>query len=51
MSDTGHTRYLSPQTLNQKMPRKKLAMFAVAGAVAEICWQHVAFDESLDDDV
>jgi hypothetical protein len=33
------------------MPRKKLAMFAVAGAVAEICWQHVAFDESLDDDV
>jgi hypothetical protein len=36
------------------MSRKKLAMLAmlaVAGAVAEICWQHVTFDESLDDNV
>jgi hypothetical protein len=46
----GHTRYLSPQILNQKTPRKKLAMFSVAGAVAEFCWQHDTFEETLDYD-
>ena len=46
----GHTRYTSSSILVGKMPRKKLPLFAVAGAVAEFCWQQVTFDETLGDE-
>jgi hypothetical protein len=42
----GHTR----PYLKKKMSREKLAMFAVAGAVAECCWHRDSFDEMLDND-
>lgn len=44
----GHTRYFSPSISEKKMSRRKLAMFAVAGAVGEFCWQRETFDETLD---
>jgi hypothetical protein len=50
MSDIGLDIRMSI-TSNSEPKNAPLAMFAVAGAVAEICWQHVAFDESLDDDI
>ena len=40
----GHTRYMSPTNL-KTISQKTLAMFAVAGAVAECCWKRDSFDE------
>jgi hypothetical protein len=47
----GHTKYLSPSILKKKISHRKITMFAVAGAVAECCWQHETFDETLDFDM
>jgi hypothetical protein len=41
---TGHTNYYFHKTPS----RRKIAMFAVAGAVAEHCWQRISFDDALD---
>jgi hypothetical protein len=46
----GHTRFLSPSVLKRKIPHMKFAMFAVAGAVAECCWQRTSYDETVDYD-
>lgn len=46
----GHTQYLPPSLFKTKMSQKKLAMFAVSGAVAELCWQRASLDEALDED-
>jgi len=35
----GHTTYLQSGINGKTISTKKLAMFAVAGAVAECCWQ------------
>jgi len=43
----GHTEYLPPSFLNKKISRKKIVMYAVAGAVAECCWNREAFDEDV----
>lgn len=45
----GHTRYPSPSI--SRISRRKLAMFAVAGTVAELCWQRETFAETLDFDM
>jgi hypothetical protein len=46
----GKMRYLSPTIFGGKLPRKKLALVAVAGAVADCCWQKYTFEDSYDDD-
>jgi hypothetical protein len=43
----GHTRF---SNFDRKMPRKKIALFAVAGAVAECCWQRYTFQDTCGDD-
>ena len=44
----GHTRYLKSGVTSEKLSDKRLMMFAVAGAVAEFCWQQDTYDETLD---
>ena len=44
----GHTTYLQSGIIGKKLSDKKLAMFAVAGAVSECCWQRNLYDETLD---
>jgi hypothetical protein len=34
---------------NKPLSRRKKIMFAVAGAVAEKCWERIPFDETVDD--
>src|ERR1019366_2958565 len=46
----GHTTYLKSGIIGKKLSDKKLAMFAVAGAVSECCWQRNSYDETLDYD-
>jgi hypothetical protein len=46
----GHTTYLQSGIIGKKLSDKKLAMFAVAGAVSECCWQRNSYDETLDYD-
>jgi hypothetical protein len=42
----GHTQFFRPLP---PLPRKTMAMFSVAGAVAECCWKKYTFDSSIDD--
>jgi hypothetical protein len=41
----GKTRYLQSGIIGKPLSYRKMAMFAVAGAVAESCWQRESFDE------
>jgi hypothetical protein len=43
----GKTRYLPPEIIGRKLSYTKRAMFAVAGAVAESCWNYKGFDEEV----
>jgi len=51
----GHTRFLEGRLSKTVRPRlskgffqREYAMFAVAGAVAERCWQHCDFEDALE---
>lgn len=46
----GKTQYIKPSALGETMSRKKLALFAVAGAVAERCWNKYTFEDSCGDE-
>jgi len=45
----GRTSYLPPSALGRNLPQKKQALFAVAGSVAEFCWERVSFADALAD--
>lgn len=45
----GRTRYLPPSAIGRNLPQKKQALVAVAGSVAEFCWEGVNFADTLTD--
>ena len=46
----GQTQYIDPSLLHRTIPSKRMAMFAVAGAVAECCWRGNSFHDLNWDD-
>ena len=44
----GQTRYLAPERTGTTLSSRNRVMFAVAGTVAEFCWQRISFDETED---
>jgi hypothetical protein len=44
----GKTPYLTPESIGRELSDTKLAMFGVAGAVAERCWDAESFEDDED---